>query len=189
LFFYSPRKDGGIGLTPRQMSFFFMLRPLLLVGYEVTAYPILAKKFGPEAIMRGTSFCYVIAYSIFLALSYLVSNPNFPETAINAVLILTIVINVIANPLFIAADQIIGGRAPTQAHIARLNAVSELVANLVSHHSVLCHRAMCLFAYYLQAAGLGLAVGGEESAPDPLFKTNVACSQEIYGLWHKSDTG
>lgn len=131
LFFYSPREDGGMGLTPREMSFFFMLRPLLLLVYEVTVYPILAKKYGPEAILRGTSFCYVASYSIFLLLSFLVSRDDVADGWIFAGLILTIVINVIANPLFIASDQIIGSRAPTQAHIARLNAVSELIANLV----------------------------------------------------------
>lgn len=130
-----------MGLTPRQMSFFFMLRPLLLVAYEVTVYPILAKKYGPEAILRGTSFLYIAAYSIFFALSYTVSNPNIPDAVNFGGLILTIIINVLANPLFIAADQIIGARAPTQAHIARLNAVSELVANLVS----------CFLSHSLQA--------------------------------------
>lgn len=43
LFFYTPRSLGGLGLSPREMSFFFMLRPLLLVVYEVTAYPILGE--------------------------------------------------------------------------------------------------------------------------------------------------
>ncbi|KAL7006810.1 hypothetical protein EMMF5_003696 [Cystobasidiomycetes sp. EMM_F5] len=71
LFFYSPRALGGLGLTPREMSFFFMLRPLLLVVYEVLVYPILARKFGPEAILRGCSFGYVMSYGIFFALSYL----------------------------------------------------------------------------------------------------------------------
>lgn len=83
-----------------------MLRPLLLVAYEVTVYPILAKRYGPEGILRGCTFGYVLSYGIFLALSYMATTA-VDQNVLYAGLILTIVIAVAVNPAFIAADQLI----------------------------------------------------------------------------------
>lgn len=97
-----------------------------------------ARKFGPEAILRGCSLGYIMSYGIFLALSYMATS-GFSQEILLGGLILTIIINVAVNPIFIACDQLIAARAPSQQHIAKINAVAELVANL--------------------AAGLGLAAG------------------------------
>lgn len=75
-----------------------MLRPLLLVGYEVTVYPIMAKKLGPETIMKYMSYCYVVSYSIFLGLSYLAST-EIDQKWLTVGLVITIFVNVCANPV------------------------------------------------------------------------------------------
>jgi len=156
LLFFSSPAIGGLGLTQKQMSLFLGLRPLLLCLYEFHVFPKMAKRFGPERVLKFLICFPPIINTFYLILSIASSAGTMSTPFMVFMLGLSLVVQVFQNPVFLSADVIIPSRAPTKEKLSTANAISELVAQL--------------------------AVGVGASAGSSLFAASVTMSDE-HAFW------
>lgn len=129
LFYYTSTQLGGLGLTTKQMSFVFGLRPVAVISIEMVVYPRFAKRYGPEAVFRYCSFGYILLFLSYFALGDLASR-GLPKVWTFVGIGANTLIFGMSNPMLLACGQLIPARAPSQMHLTRMNTASEICSSL-----------------------------------------------------------
>ena len=134
LLFFAAPKIGGLGLSQGSMAGFLTVRPFFMVLYEVNVFPRLSKRFGNEKLFSGLICIPVLTSALYLLVSHLAMNgsldgANHPVATV-FVLGISLILQVLANPVFLAADVLIPSRAPHSSQLSTVNAWGEIIAQV-----------------------------------------------------------
>lgn len=131
LFLYTPSNLGGLGLEPRQISFVLVIRPIIMALFNTSIYPTFSRRFGPEALLRISVCFWPLTYGIYLGMAF-VASKGVSVALLPPLLFVAAATDVVACMSFIAQDSLVGKRVPHKRHLAHMNAVGGLAANMVS---------------------------------------------------------
>lgn len=129
LLLFSSNALGGLGLTKSGMTAFLAIRPLLVCAYEINVFPRISKRFGYEAVYKALICIPPITCGLYLlvasaALNGLATSIWF----IAAFLGLSLVLQCITNPVFLAIEILLPSRAAHSTQLSTGNALVEIIA-------------------------------------------------------------
>ena len=127
LLFFSSPAIGGLGLTQKQMSIFLSARPVLVTLFTLGVCPRLFGHYSSEALFK-VFVCFTPLYiTVYLVLAVIVDHGPPSNITVTLMLGLSLILQTIGNPLYLALNVLLNSRAPSQSHLSSLNAWCELV--------------------------------------------------------------
>jgi hypothetical protein len=126
----SPRDANGLNLNPREMALLFSVRPLLANAVNLCVYPILARRYPTEQIFKwGSLLGNATIYAPHFALGMVTSVYNFHNSILIAILFVFTIPMACNSVTSTACFQTFTSRAPSKAHLAMMNTLSEYASN------------------------------------------------------------
>lgn len=148
LFLSSPVSVGGLDLTPREVAILYSIRPLLGAMLNMLLYPLMARRWSTELILRRC-YTYILPahYLGYFILGYTAASASsststyagtgavqqcvhLSHTTLVSALFGLAMLHVLDNCSQTATGQTLSSRAPSRLYLSRLNTLYEYIANI-----------------------------------------------------------
>jgi hypothetical protein len=131
LYLSTPLDAGGLNLNPREMALLYSVRPLMSNAVNLGIYPTLARRYPTEQIFRwGSLLGNTTIYAAHFALGMVTSTYKLHNSTIIAILFVFAIPMACNSITSAACVQTLSSRAPTKAHLAKMNTLGEYASNL-----------------------------------------------------------